>query len=909
MSQMFQILFSASLVCLAIVWNLPAALAFVEPTTSAVASTKQIRKRTLPASELDTARKKNIIAYSLPGTDANTTTQTQLVHSMKFVREHFPSWEVWIYHDSKLNTTLKSQLLAAAKKGAAAVTVAFIDMSDKRSVYPNAQTWAFSVATDPLVHRYLIRNADSRLSLREKLAVDEWIASGKSFHTMRDHPGQCEYPVNAGMWAGSRMLPPYLTTSAEKDNLCPPPCLKPAEAVFNENEFLKNYLWPHLAKDVLQHASFSCGKFGPSTGFPSGRIGYEYVGSGYIDDKPQVWNRKKLLEAIEANLECGVRLLNNPKTISTCTADPAAAQHYRNSSIYYFAVSHPSAKKQEIASRKTWAKDMNVTWFTTEKTFRDSVIVSVIPNTYANINARMLKVWDYVWQNEPNYDWYVRLWPDNYVFQDRMDSLVQEYDPNEPVIIGRSGFVKVYSESDTKHPEKKFQFLGGGAGWVVSKGAMRAWNKSANGSFSGTCNSNWLPRNLRYAEDVIISKCFHDAGARIQPHSGFCSHPFNFKDNGLTAFQAAAGVPTQEALQVKFCDEAPFDDCLTIRPTSVTPIPPSPVITLHYMHEKHMKEIDVWHGVKRWVVISAAIPDNALTDAHLFSLPFAVAAWKRVGWDVAVILAGNINDWKKNGMILEKTCLDIDPAVRFIYLDSTPGTSEAMSQLSRLFAAKLLPQIGDRDLIMTSKSDVLPISRTPYDQIGPTGVTILKSDCGGGIKSFRYSDEFPNVNMHSTSNIAATKKTWMTLMQLEDGDDKIESEKYILTWLEGHSDTRIPAASERPGDGGETLRASVGQLAVSVQLAKYEKSLNRINRPRMPSKNKMCNHTRISHLEHSALLNIMDAQLFMPSGGDSIYPAGGTDTARAEIYNLITRVFRDEWVSSVLGCWLEQFRR
>jgi len=35
----------------------------------------------------------------------------------------------------------------------------------------------------------VFRDADSRLSVREKAAVDEWISSGKTLHVMRDHPG------------------------------------------------------------------------------------------------------------------------------------------------------------------------------------------------------------------------------------------------------------------------------------------------------------------------------------------------------------------------------------------------------------------------------------------------------------------------------------------------------------------------------------------------------------------------------------------------------------------------------------------------------------------------------------------------------------------------------------------------
>jgi hypothetical protein len=39
----------------------------------------------------------------------------------------------------------------------------------------------------------------SRISLREKCAVDEWLASGKGLHSMRDHPAH-KQPIMAGMF-------------------------------------------------------------------------------------------------------------------------------------------------------------------------------------------------------------------------------------------------------------------------------------------------------------------------------------------------------------------------------------------------------------------------------------------------------------------------------------------------------------------------------------------------------------------------------------------------------------------------------------------------------------------------------------------------------------------------------------
>ena len=57
--------------------------------------------------------------------------------------------------------------------------------------------WRFYAAEDCDV--MISRDADSRLNNRDKVAVDEWITSGKDYHILRD---SCQHtrPMAAGMW-------------------------------------------------------------------------------------------------------------------------------------------------------------------------------------------------------------------------------------------------------------------------------------------------------------------------------------------------------------------------------------------------------------------------------------------------------------------------------------------------------------------------------------------------------------------------------------------------------------------------------------------------------------------------------------------------------------------------------------
>jgi hypothetical protein len=59
--------------------------------------------------------------------------------------------------------------------------------------------WRFCAASDLDVDVMISRDVDSRLTLREKFAVDEWLESDKDFHIMRDHPYH-NAPILGGMW-------------------------------------------------------------------------------------------------------------------------------------------------------------------------------------------------------------------------------------------------------------------------------------------------------------------------------------------------------------------------------------------------------------------------------------------------------------------------------------------------------------------------------------------------------------------------------------------------------------------------------------------------------------------------------------------------------------------------------------
>jgi len=132
--------------------------------------------------------------------------------------------------------------------------------------------WRFSACKDSGV--MLSRDTDSRLSLREKLAVDEWLNSDKDFHIMRDHPYHTT-EILGGMWG------------------CRNGILNNIDELINgyikgdfwqvDQNFLREIVYPKIINNCFTHDSFF--KVEPnSKKFPSERQNKEFVGDVF-DEK------------------------------------------------------------------------------------------------------------------------------------------------------------------------------------------------------------------------------------------------------------------------------------------------------------------------------------------------------------------------------------------------------------------------------------------------------------------------------------------------------------------------------------------------------------------------------------------------------------------------------------------------
>lgn len=156
--------------------------------------------------------------------------------------------------------------------------------------WKNGMFVRFSVADDPQVERFLIRDVDSRPSTREVGAVIDWIESDKGFHIMRDHPWHAT-TIMGGLWGARGGLLKNVRNEIMAFRRSRHPYSRETQYGADQ-EFLMSYVWPKARTNSLIHDSFRVhGLTGEP--FPDGLSEGDFVGSIFSEaDEPNSEHRK-----------------------------------------------------------------------------------------------------------------------------------------------------------------------------------------------------------------------------------------------------------------------------------------------------------------------------------------------------------------------------------------------------------------------------------------------------------------------------------------------------------------------------------------------------------------------------------------------------------------------------------------
>ena len=215
-----------------------------------------------------------IIAFSLWGNDLKYTLGA--IKNAIIAEEIFPDWVCRFYVGKSVPHSILSQL----EKRNNTEIIRMDEDGDWSGMF-----WRFHPCSEDDVEVILSRDTDSRLTQREKDAVDEWLESDKGFHIMRDHPWH-PAAILGGMWGCKRGALPEMSELINS--------IKKEDFWQVDQIFLRDYVYPLVKDNSMVHDEFF--EHHP---FPTERSGLEFVGEVYDEnDNPNQEHREVLRSAL-----------------------------------------------------------------------------------------------------------------------------------------------------------------------------------------------------------------------------------------------------------------------------------------------------------------------------------------------------------------------------------------------------------------------------------------------------------------------------------------------------------------------------------------------------------------------------------------------------------------------------------
>jgi len=202
--------------------------------------TKKYKKYPLPPypiKEFEENRDKNIISFSLFGDNPKYCFNALV--NVKFAKELYPFWKCRFYCD----TLVPLKVIEELKKLDAEVIIKDTIKEDKAQML----LWRFLVMSDKQVDRYLVRDCDSVVNIKESLAVEDWIKSKKRFHIMRDFYTHTDL-ILAGMFGGTTDIFPNIKNLIDEFHK-----IKNPKVSHQDQLFLRVFVWQTIKNDVLIH--------------------------------------------------------------------------------------------------------------------------------------------------------------------------------------------------------------------------------------------------------------------------------------------------------------------------------------------------------------------------------------------------------------------------------------------------------------------------------------------------------------------------------------------------------------------------------------------------------------------------------------------------------------------------------
>jgi hypothetical protein len=182
---------------------------------------------------------KKVISFSL--WSDNPTYNVGAIKNAEQSKHFYPGFECWFYiHEETVpkETIEKLKIFDNTK--------IIFKSGDLNKIKP--MMWRFESIDEPEVEIMMSRDTDTRFTLREQLAVNEWLESNNIFHIMRDHPHH-NFCILGGMF-GTKKIPEINSWKNIMNNI-----IQNSNRYYDQ-DFLKDYIYPIIKNNSTIHASF-----------------------------------------------------------------------------------------------------------------------------------------------------------------------------------------------------------------------------------------------------------------------------------------------------------------------------------------------------------------------------------------------------------------------------------------------------------------------------------------------------------------------------------------------------------------------------------------------------------------------------------------------------------------------------
>jgi len=215
---------------------------------------------------------KGLISFSLYGDDPRYT--KNCIKNKPLADKYYPGWDVRFYYDK----TVPSETMKILEDQGCEL----VDMTDSEF---HGVIWRCLAVDDESYDAVIVRDADSCLNFREREAVNEWLNSEETLHSMRDHDAH-NMLFQTGMWGCKPKKRKFsLSDWLTKSGALRRDYWHVSGYTWEDQDFLSMICSPGIhAKDVLAHDDWLRHRDRQNTvPFPTSPRPRQHVGYAFLD--------------------------------------------------------------------------------------------------------------------------------------------------------------------------------------------------------------------------------------------------------------------------------------------------------------------------------------------------------------------------------------------------------------------------------------------------------------------------------------------------------------------------------------------------------------------------------------------------------------------------------------------------